>query len=738
VNAKRTSVNARSRAAGADAAHADKGEASATSAAPVPIPDPLDREAGVLAFNERLMCLAEDKSVPLLERLRFLTIVSNNLDEFFEIRVAELKELQQLDTVIAVSIGDKLDAIAARTNALLQRQYQLLNQDLLPALREQGIVLLEPADWSDAHRTWATQVFEAEIEPLLTPIALDPVHPFPRISNKNLNWVVELEGRDAFGRRPGLAIVQAPRSLPRVLRVPLAASGAPHDLMLLTAIVQGMVGRLFPGLEVRSLVQFRLTRNSELYVDEEEMTNLRTALRSELRQRHFGDGVRLEFSAGASETVVERLRKEFELDRHDCYAVDGPVNLMRLAQVLDLVDRPDLKFPVLRPALPSGLKKKGLFAAIARHDILMHHPYESFEPVVVFLRSATSDPQVVSIKMSIYRTGADSLLMESLLEAARAGKEVTVVVELMARFDEEANINWAAKLESVGAHVVYGVVGHKTHAKLALILRRENGVLKRYAHLGTGNYHPRTALSYEDFGCFTADPQICQDVQEVFRRLTGLGVAGKLQRLLQAPFELHGHLLASIERETAAARAGRKALIRAKVNALLEPRIIHALYAASQAGVKVELIVRGVCAIRPGIPGLSENIRVISVLGRFLEHSRVYYFWADGDEPVWLGSADWMNRNFFRRVEVAFPVREKKLKNRVIEESFRILLDPARTVWEMDGDGSYRLLNPKAPPEVGDPQRLLLERLTSGRKAEVELEVDEGMVPRAATSILGR
>ncbi|MET0509716.1 MAG: polyphosphate kinase 1 [Burkholderiaceae bacterium] len=702
------------------------------------MPDPLDREAGVLAFNERLMCLAEDKSVPLLERLRFLTIVSNNLDEFFEIRVAELKELQQLDTVTGVSIGDKLDAIAARTNALLQRQYQLLNQELLPALREQGIALLEPADWSEAHRTWATRVFEAEIEPLLTPIALDPVHPFPRISNKNLNWVVELEGRDAFGRRPGLAIVQAPRALPRMLRVPLTASGSPHDLMLLTAIVQGMVGRLFPGLEVRSLVQFRLTRNSELYVDEEEMTNLRTALRSELRQRHFGDGVRLEVSAGASDTVVERLRKEFELDRHDCYTVDGPVNLMRLNQILDLVDRPDLKFPVLKPALPAGLRKKALFAAIARHDILMHHPYESFEPVVVFLRSATSDPQVVSIKMSIYRTGADSLLMESLLEAARAGKEVTVVVELMARFDEEANINWAAKLESVGAHVVYGVVGHKTHAKLALILRRENGVLKRYAHLGTGNYHPRTALSYEDFGCFTADPQICQDVQEVFRRLTGLGVAGKLLRLLQAPFELHGHLLASIEREAAAARAGRKALIRAKVNALLEPRIIQALYAASQAGVKIELIVRGVCAIRPGIAGLSENIRVISVLGRFLEHSRVYYFWADGDEAVWLGSADWMNRNFFRRVEVAFPVREKKLKNRVIDESFRIPLDPSRTVWEMDADGNYRLLNPQAPPESGDPQRLLLERLASGRKVEHELEVDEGVVPRASASILGR
>lgn len=691
-------------------------------------PDQLDRQAGVLAFNERVISLAEDSRVPLLERLRFVSIVSNNLDEFFEIRVAELKEFQRIDPTMSVSIGDTLDVIAARTNRLQQRQHDLLNTELLPALRAQGVALLEPDQWSEAHRTWVNQVFEAEIEPLLTPIALDPAHPFPRITNKNLNWVVELDGRDAFGRRPGLAIVQAPRSVPRVLRVPPSIAGAPHDLILLTTIVRAMSRRLFPGLEVRRLVQFRLTRNSELFVDEEEITNLRTALRSELRQRHFGDGVRLEVSTGASEAVIERLCKEFELDRRDCYLVDEPVNLVNLDQVLDLVDRPDLKFPPLRPVLPQALKKKDLFAAIARQDILMHHPYESFEPVIAFLSSAASDPLVVSIKMSIYRTGADSMLMDALLEAARAGKEVTVVVELMARFDEEANINWAAKLESVGAHVVYGVVGHKTHAKLALVIRREQGVLKRYAHLGTGNYHPRTALTYEDFGCFTANPQVCQDVQEVFRRLTGLGVAGKLQRLLQAPFELHAELIASIERESAAARAGRKALIRAKLNALTEPRIIQALYAASQAGVTVELIVRGVCTLRPGVPGLSENIRVISVLGRFLEHSRVFCFWADGEEAVWLSSADWMNRNFFRRVEIAFPVREKKLRQRVIDEAFLIHLAPERQVWEMAADGSYRLINPDAPPEVADAQLVLLNQILGRRKAAADLEADAGGV----------
>ena len=708
----------------------------APAGAAVIAPDPLDREAGVLAFNERVIALAEDERTPLLERLRFLSIVSNNLDEFFEIRVAEQKELQRLDPTTGIGIGDILEWIAQRTNQLQQRQHRLLDRVLLPAMAAQGVVLLDPSQWSDVHRNWVRQVFEADIEPLLTPIALDPAHPFPRITNKNLNWVVELDGRDAFGRRPGLAIVQAPRSVPRVLRVPPSVTGSPHDLILLTAIVQSMIRRLFPGLEVRSVVQFRLTRNSELFVDEEEITNLRTALRTELRQRHFGDAVRLEVSTGASEAVIERLCKEFELDRRDCYLVDEPVNLVNLDQVLDLVDRPDLKFPLLRPVMPAALKKKDLFAAIARHDILMHHPYESFEPVIDFLSSAASDPLVVSIKMSIYRTGADSLLMDSLLEAARAGKEVTVVVELMARFDEEANINWSAKLESAGAHVVYGVVGHKTHAKMALVIRREQGVLRRYAHLGTGNYHPRTALLYEDFGCFTADPQVCQDVHEVFRRLTGLGVAGRLQRLLQAPFDLHPELLAAIERESQAARAGRKARIRVKVNALTEPRIIQALQAAGQAGVKIDLIVRGVCTLRPAVPGLSDNIRVISVLGRFLEHSRVFYFWADGEEAVWLASADWMNRNFFRRVEVAFPIRDRKLRQRVIDESFRVHLAADRNVWEMAADGSYRQTHPDATPEIADSQRVLLDQIAGRRKAADARDADVGGISPA--TILAR
>ena len=673
-------------------------------------PEPLSREEGILAFNERVLALAENPEVPLLERLRFLTIVSGNLDELFEIRVAELQEVARADESAAVAAKEDLAAVSRRSRLLIARQYELLNRVLTPAMKAEGIEILLSGDWTPAQRAWAHDVFVREIEPLLTPIALDPAHPFPRISNKTLNFAVELDGRDAFGRRPGIAIVQAPRVLPRVVRVPANVAGAPHGVMLLTSILQGFIDQLFPGLQVKSRAQFRLTRNSELFVDEEEITNLRHALRTELGQRHYGDGVRLELSAGTPPAIVELLKKEFELEDIDCYFVDGSVNLVRLAQIIDVVDRPDLKFPRFDPGLPAEFLKKDLFEAIARSDVLLHHPYESFNPVMDFLRSAAVDPQVVSIKQTIYRTGADSVLMESLVDAARAGKEVTVVLELMARFDEETNINWAAKLEEVGAHVVYGVVGHKTHAKLALVIRREAGGLRRYAHLGTGNYHPRTARLYEDFGLFTADEDLCTDVQEVFRRLTGLGTAGKLKALLQAPFTLHATMMEAIRRETEAARAGRKGHVIAKLNALLEEQIIDALYEASQAGVRVDLIVRGVCALRPGIAQLSENIRVISVLGRFLEHSRIYYFWAGGAEDVWLGSADWMSRNFFRRVEVAFPVRDRKLKQRVIDEGLFNYLNPDRSVWVMDADGGYRLTGPLMAAER-DAQQVLLARL---------------------------
>lgn len=675
----------------------------------------LNRELGMLAFNERVLAQAEDASLPLLERLRYLTIVSNNLDELFEVRVAELKELMHADPMTLLDSGpvsEALQLVAERAGNLVDRQYVLLNQTLLPALSKEGIRILMSTDWTDRQRAWAEKVFLEQIEPLLTPIALDPAHPFPRILNKSLNFIIELEGNDAFGRPADIVILQAPRILPRVIRVPKAIAGAPHGLMLLTSVMTGFVERLFPGLLVKSVNQFRVTRNSELFVDEEEITDLRQALHTELSQRQYGDEVRLEVSAGIGERVLQRLLREFDLEMQDCYRVEGPVNLVRLQQVIDLVDRPELKFSAFEPGLPLTLRGADLFAAIRRQDILLHHPYESFAPVTEFLKSAATDSQVVAIKQTIYRTGADSVLMESLVAAARAGKEVTVVLELMARFDEEANINWARRLEEVGAHVVYGVVGHKTHAKMTLLMRRENGSLKRYAHLGTGNYHPRTARLYEDFGMFTADADLCADVHEVFRRLTGTGQAGPLRCLLQAPFTLADHILRAIAREADIARAGRKATIAAKVNALLEPHVIEALYAASQAGVKIDLIVRGVCALRPGVPGLSENIRVRSIVGRFLEHSRIYHFHADGANEVWLSSADWMGRNLHRRVEVAFPVRDRRLKARVLSEGIAVHLRDNVMAWIMDADGQYTRRTPRGARRIVS-QHDLLEKLAA-------------------------
>lgn len=673
----------------------------------------LDRELGMLAFNERVLAQAEDAGVPLLERLRFLTIVSSNLDELFEIRVAELQQLVLAGDGDVDARRRSLESISVRAHRLVARQYELLNETLIPLLASVGVVIHRAADWSGAQREWAAQVFEKTIEPLLTPIALDPAHPFPRILNKSLNFVVELHGRDAFGRRANVAIVQAPRILQRIYRVPPEVSGAPWGLMPLTAIVQGFVDRLFPGLEVRSVHQFRVTRNSDLFVDDEEITDLRAALQGGLLQRHYGDEVRLEVSAGAPQSIVARLLREFSLEEADCYRVAGPVNLARLAQAVELVDAPALKYPPFVPALPAALADKDLFAAIRRGDILVHHPYESFIPVMQFLQSAARDPDVLAIKQTVYRTGADSALMQALIDAARAGKEVTVVVELMARFDEETNINWASRLEEAGAHIVYGVVGHKTHAKMAMVLRRETAkgktVLRRYVHLGTGNYHQRTARLYEDFGLFTADEAVCDDVHEVFRRLTGLGQRGALKALVQAPFALHTMVLDSIRREAENARAGRRAYIAAKINALLAPGVIEALYEASSAGVKIDLVVRGVCALRPGVRGLSENIRVRSIVGRFLEHSRIYFFHADGKKNVWLASADWMDRNLHRRIEIAFPITNSRLARRVFDEAIAVHLRDNVDAWAMDADGRYvRRRSRRAP---FSSQRALLERL---------------------------
>ncbi|MDR2365222.1 MAG: polyphosphate kinase 1 [Zoogloeaceae bacterium] len=657
----------------------------------------LNRELGILAFNRRVMAKAQDDDTPLLERLRFLCIVSSNLDEFFEIRVAGLKEQIRARAARLTTDGrtpqEVFRLVSLEARALVETQYQILNREVLPQLAAEGIHFIRRAAWNEAQHVWIRDYFNRELMPLLTPIGLDPSHPFPRLLNKSLNFAVELEGRDAFGRSSGIAIVQAPRLLPRVVQLPPELAGGSCGLVFLSSILHEFVGDLFSGMRVRGCYQFRVTRNSDLFVDEEEITNLRTKLQGELPHRHFGDAVRLEVANNCSRAIADFLLAQFGLREEDLYRVDGPVNLARLMQAPDNVARPDLLFPPHTPRLPERLRRaqedNSLFALLRQGDVLLHHPYQSFAPVIGLLRAAADDDAVAAIKMTIYRTGEDSVLMQSLIRAAQNGKEVTVVVELMARFDEEANIGWATQLEEAGAHVVYGVVGYKVHAKALLIVRREEGALRRYAHLGTGNYHPRTARLYCDFGLLTANEEICQDVSEVFKQLTGLGKARTLRHLWQAPFTLHANVVAAIRAETELARQGKKARVIAKMNALLEPETINALYDASCAGVKIDLIVRGVCGLKPGVAGLSENIRVRSIIGRFLEHHRVFYFLADGREKLYLSSADWMERNFFRRIELAFPILDARLKKQVMNEGLRAYLSDNQQAWEMAADGGY-------------------------------------------------
>nr|WP_083384116.1 polyphosphate kinase 1 [Cupriavidus sp. USMAHM13] len=659
----------------------------------------LNRELGILEFNARVLAQAADPKVPLLERLKFICIVSSNLDEFFEIRMAGLKEQLRDNpsgmTPDGLSFQQTYQLVTERTQRLVGMQYDMLQSVIFPLLEKEGVFFHLTGSWNDAQRTWARDFFLRELGPVLTPIALDPAHPFPRVLNKSLNFVVELSGTDAFGREAELAIVQAPRALPRVVKMPESLSGYPFGFVLLSSFMQGFVHELFPAIEVHGCYQFRVTRNSDLFVSEDEITDLREALQGELPTRHFGDTVRLEVSSDTPPQLARRLLLESGLGEQDLYRVSGPVNLVRLMQIPDLVDRPALKFP---PHVPAAVKAfsggVSMFDAIRQQDVLLHHPYESFSSVLDLLQLAANDPDVVAIKQTVYRTGNESLVMEALMTAARNGKEVTVVVELLARFDEETNINWAERLENAGAHVVYGVVGHKCHAKMLLIVRRErikskDHKLRRYVHLGTGNYHPRTARLYTDFGLLTADETICEDVHHVFQLLTGTAGSIRLNELWQSPFTMHDQLVEHIRAEARNARAGKRARIMAKMNALLEPSIIDELYKASRAGVKIDLIVRGVCALRPGVPGLSENISVRSIVGRFLEHHRVYYFLADGEEVVYLSSADWMDRNLFRRVEVAFPVKNKALKQRVIQESLRVHLRDNASAWIMQGDGEY-------------------------------------------------
>ena len=695
--------------------------ASSTSAAAAkePDPPPINREISILAFNRRVLALAEDPAVPLLERLRFLCIVSSNLDEFFEIRIAGLREQLRLKApLVGMTLAElraNLVEISQGAQRLVGEMYGVLNGQILPALTAAGIRIVRGAERAPAQRAWAAEYFHKEIRPLLTPIGLDPAHPFPQVVNKSLNFIVELSGRDAFGRETSVAIVKAPRLVPRIIKMPAEVAGAENTFVLLSSIMHAHLQEMFAGREVVNYSQFRVTRDADLWIDEEEVKNLRQALEGELPQRQFGLAVRLEVASHCAQHLASFLLQQFELADADLYRCEGPVNLARMSALIDQVDLDELKYAAFVPGLPDRLvEQQDVFAAIRQHDILLHHPYQSFEPVVEFIRKAADDPDVIAIKQTVYRTGVNSALMEALVEAARRGKEVTVVVELLARFDEEANINWAERLEESGAQVVYGVFGLKTHAKLALLLRREKDAagktqLQRYAHLGTGNYHPRTARLYSDFGLLTVNPDICTDVEEVFLHITSLAKANRLKRLWLAPFTMHRHLLEAIRRETRHAKEGRPARIVAKMNALLEEAVIRALYTASQAGVKIELVVRGACALRPGVKGVSDNIRVRSIVGRFLEHHRVWQFHNDGAEDVYLASADWMGRNLFRRIEVAFPVLDPALKTRVIDEGLKPYLADSQDAWELAADGTYA--KPRTKGKTTSAQLELLERM---------------------------
>jgi len=661
----------------------------------------LSREQAILEFNRRVLAQARRSDVPLLERLRYITIVSSNLDEFFEVRFADALE------VALASTGDtarkSLLEVGSEAHELIDEQYRCFNEDVMPALRGEGIEILSHAERNEAQREWVDRYFARQVRPLLTPIGLDPSHPFPQVANKSLHFIVRLSGTDAFGRASSIAIVKVPRVLPRVIKLPpeVCAKGR-ESFVMLSSVIRAHLAELFPGRDVVAFSQFRVTRDSDLDVDEEDIVNLRQALRSGLTARNFGQAIRLEVVRSCPDELADFLLEQFRLSGPALYRVDGPVNLVRLAELIDNVSEEraaKLRFVPHQPMWPVWQIPVGapILDTLRERDILLHHPFHSFDFVVEFLRQAVHDPDVLAIRQTIYRAGTKSELMELLIEAARRGKEVMAVVELKARFDEEANINWAERLEAVGAQVVYGIVGLKTHAKLLLVTRRERNkrgapMLRRYVHLSTGNYNPRTARLYTDVGYLTSDAGITADAQGVFDQIASLTRVSPPRHLLTAPFVLHRRVVRHIEQVTEAAKLGRTARIVAKVNALTDPPLIEALVRASQAGARIDLIVRGACMLPPAVPGYTDNVRVRSVVGRFLEHTRIMYFrWGDteDEEVMFLSSADWMTRNMFRRIELAWPVKDRALRQRVIDEGLVPYLMDEKDAWVQASDGHY-------------------------------------------------
>ena len=678
-----------------------------------------NRELSWLEFNQRVLEEAQDAANPLLERVKFLCIVSSNLDEFFEIRVAGLR--QQRDSKVSESgpdgIGpnEQLVAVSQRVRKMVDDQYQLWNEVLVPGLEEQHIFFLSYNDLSDDEKTYYTDYFEKSVYPVLTPLAVDPVHPFPQLLNKSLNVAVELEGN---ALSTNLAVVQVPRILPRLLPYKAGERGI-YRYIFIGNLIQAHVGSLFHGMKVKGAYQFRVTRNSDLYLDEEEAENMLKTIEIELRKRNRGAAVRLEVQKECPGHVSDQLLQTFGLDRDDLYAVDGPVNFSRLMPVVSGVDRPDLKYKPFVPVVVTGADADDIFTQVRRKPILLHHPYDSFQTVLDFIEQAAEDPSVLAIKQTLYRTSGDSPIIASLAQAAESGKQVTVVIELKARFDEAANIKWAHTLQEAGVHVVYGIVGLKTHAKMALVVRKEEDGIRRYLHLGTGNYHPSTARLYTDLSLLTCDPVITNDCAELFNWLTGVSVFPELVKIKAAPKTLHEFVLDMIERETDHAKAGKPAAIFAKLNSLVDTEVIEALYQASQAGVKIRLLVRGICCLRTQVPGVSDNIILRSIVGRFLEHSRIYRFENEGRPELYLASADWMPRNFFRRVESCFPLEDPEHRTRLDEIISTYWADNVKAR-EQNSELTFAKRHPDG--QSVDSQALFLERLTKRKRPELEVK----------------
>jgi len=665
----------------------------------------INRELSWLEFNERVLEEAQDPKNPLLERLKFFCIVSSNLDEFFEVRVAGLK--QQMESAVVERSTDGLTAseafgeITHRVRGMVADQYKCWREELMPSLAKGGIRILDIPELTDADLKWLQEYYQTKVRPILTPLAIDPAHPFPQLLNKSLNLIVRLEMARNHEVLKHLAVVQMPRILPRMVALP--RSDGRRDYVYLNRLIGHFLSDLFPGTSIVGYWPFRVTRNSELYIDEEETANLLKAVENELHNRRKGDAVRLEVERACPAFIQDALLKTLRLTQDDLYLIDGPLNPTRLLTLYEGDHSPELRDPpFIAPTTAALRDRPDIFAAVRERDILLHHPYENFNSVVSFLEQAASDPDVLAIKQTLYRTGGDRRIVGALENAVRNGKQVTAVVELRARFDEANNIQWARDLEESGVHVVYGLVGYKIHAKSTMVVRREWYDIRRYLHLASGNYNPTTARQYTDLGVLTCRPELSEDVTNLFNLLTGICQFQPMKKLLVAPFDLHQRLLSFIEAETANARLGLPARIIAKINSLAERQVIEALYRASQAGVKIDLIVRGICCLRPGLKGVSENITIRSIVDRFLEHSRIYYFENACQPRVFIGSADWLPRNFFRRIEVMFPVEDGVLRERVIREILGITLADNVKARGLKADGSYRRL---APSKGEQPHR---------------------------------